>query len=171
MRPAVDSDRPGADDGPRIGYSKTGPMFDISWTELLVIAVVALIAIGPKELPRVLYEAGKWARRAKMMAGEFQRHFTDLMQEAELDELRKQAQAARNLTGAKSLADIVDPDHAIRQSFDPATLGAEGHAGSPPEPEYPESAVAESEPAAVPAPETPALETPEPETQTAVRQG
>ena len=171
MRPAVDSARPGADDGPRIGYSKTGPMFDISWTELLVIAVVALIAIGPKELPRVLYEAGKWARRAKMMAGEFQRHFTDLMQEAELDELRKQAQAARNLTGAKSLADIVDPDHAIRQSFDPATLGAEGHAGSPPEPEYPESAVAiPAEPVSAPAAE-PAPETPTPEPPNAVRQG
>ncbi len=108
-------------------------MFDISWTELLVIAVVALIAIGPKELPRVLYEAGKWARRARMMAGEFQRHFTDLMHEAELEELRKQAQAARNISGAKTLADIVDPDGSIRQSFDASTLGAEGHGGSPPE--------------------------------------
>ena len=157
MRPAVDSARPGADDGPRIGYSKTGPMFDISWTELLVIAVVALIAIGPKELPRVLYEAGKWARRAKMMAGEFQRHFSDLMHEAELDELRKQAQAARDITGAKTLADIVDPDHAIRQSFDPATLGADGHGGSPPE-DGPEETAA---PPAAPAP-APALEAPPP---------
>ena len=134
-------------------------MFDISWTELLVIAVVALIAIGPKELPRVLYEAGKWARRLRMMAGEFQRHFSDMMHEAELDELRKQAQAAREMTGAKTLADIVDPDGSIRQSFDPATLGSAGHPGSPPEAE----AAAEDAPAlaAAPVPE-PAPESVEP---------
>ncbi len=133
-------------------------MFDISWTELLVIAVVALIAIGPKELPRVLYEAGKWARRLRLMAGEFQRHFSDLMQEAELEELRKQAQAARDITGARTLADLVDPDRTIRQSFDPATLGAEGHAGSPPEtvPEAPAApppaAIASPAPALAPEP-------------------
>ena len=129
-------------------------MFDISWTELLVIAVVALIAIGPKELPRVLYEAGKWARRLRLMAGEFQRHFSDLMHEAELDELRKQAQAARDLTGAKTLADIVDPGGTIRESFDPATLGADGHAGSPPEtaPEAPSAPEPTPEPAPEPAP-------------------
>ena len=133
-------------------------MFDISWTELLVIAVVALIAIGPKELPRVLYEAGKWARRLRLMAGEFQRHFSDLMQEAEFEELRKQAQAARDLTGAKSIADLADPDRTIRESFDPATLGAEGHAGSPPEtvPEPPPA------PAPAPAPEQPAPAAAEP---------
>ncbi len=140
-------------------------MFDISWTELLLIAVVALIAIGPKELPRVLYEAGKWARRARMMAGEFQRHFTDLMQEAELEELRKQAQAARNISGAKTLADIVDPDGSIRQSFDPSTLGTEGFGGSPPEPAE-EVAVLAAPPAPEPAPEpAPASAPPTPASQ------
>ena len=52
-------------------------MFDISWTEILVIGVVALIAIGPRELPRVLYELGRWVRRLRAMAAEFQRHFSD----------------------------------------------------------------------------------------------
>ncbi len=135
MLRVVDTCQRGADDSSTLVILKTGRMFDISWTELLVIAVVALIAIGPKELPRVLYEAGKWARRAKVMAGEFQRHFSDLMHETELDELRKQAQAARDLSGVKTLADLADPDRVIRNSFDPATLGAEGHRGSPPEAE------------------------------------
>ncbi|MEI6557396.1 MAG: Sec-independent protein translocase protein TatB [Rhodospirillaceae bacterium] len=138
-------------------------MFDISWTELLVIAVVALIAIGPKELPRVLYQAGKWLRRARMMAGEFQHHFSDMMHEAELDELRKQAQAARDLTGARSLSDLVDPDGSIRQSFDPIHSGAAGYAGSP----------SESEPAALaePVPEPAAAALAAPADPTPVRQG
>ena len=134
-------------------------MFDLSWTELLVIVVVALIAIGPKELPRVLYEIGKWVRRARLMAGEFQRHFTDMMHEAELDELRRQAGAARDATRPRTLAELVDPGGEIRQgldpaAFDPTVTGAAGHAGSPPEAGEPETGATETggtEPAPPPA--------------------
>ena len=106
-------------------------MFDIGWSEILLIAVVALVAIGPKELPRVLFEAGKWFRRIRLVAGEFQRHFTDIMHEAELDELRKQAQAARDVMRPKSLADLIDPGGAVRDGFDPTVTGAAGYSGSP----------------------------------------
>ena len=127
-------------------------MFDISWTELLVIGVVALIAIGPKELPRVLYQMGRWIRRLRLMAGEFQHHFSDMMREAELEELRRQAREARDMTGPNALANIVDPDRKIRESFDPTTLGSTGHPGSPPEtvPEPPPAAVAALPPAVEP---------------------
>ncbi len=119
-------------------------MFDISWTEILVIMVVGLIAIGPKELPRVLFELGKWVRHLRLMAGEFQRHFSDMMHEAELDEVRKQVQAAREMTKPASLAELVDPGGGIRRSLDPTVSGAEGYVGSPPEAVAPE--VHEAEP-------------------------
>ncbi len=64
-------------------------MFDIAWSELALIAAVALIVIGPKDLPRVMRTVGQWMRRARAMASEFQRNFDDMVREAELDELRK----------------------------------------------------------------------------------
>ena len=108
-------------------------MFDISWTEILVIGVVALIAIGPKELPRVLYEIGKGVRRLRAVAAEFHRHVNELMHETELEELRRQAQAARDLTNPRRLAEWVDPGGALRYGIDPTTAGATGYPGSPAE--------------------------------------
>ena len=64
-------------------------MFDIGWSELVVIGVVALIAIGPKELPGVLRMVGQWMGKARRMASEFQGQFNEAMREAELDELRR----------------------------------------------------------------------------------
>ena len=64
-------------------------MFDIGWSELLVIAVVALIAIGPKELPGVLRMVGQWMGKARKMASEFQGQFQEAMREAEMADLKK----------------------------------------------------------------------------------
>jgi sec-independent protein translocase protein TatB len=64
-------------------------MFDIGWSELVVIAVVALIAIGPKELPGVLRMVGQWMGKARKMAGEFQGQFQEAMREAEMADLKK----------------------------------------------------------------------------------
>ncbi|MBR0716190.1 Sec-independent protein translocase protein TatB [Bradyrhizobium liaoningense] len=64
-------------------------MFDIGWSELVVIAVVALIAIGPKELPGVLRMVGQWMGKARKMASEFQGQFQEAMREAEMAELKK----------------------------------------------------------------------------------
>src|SRR6185295_11703692 len=64
-------------------------MFDIGWSELLVIAVVALIAIGPKELPGVLRTVGQWMGKARRMAAEFQGQFQEAMREAEMADLKK----------------------------------------------------------------------------------
>jgi sec-independent protein translocase protein TatB len=77
-------------------------MFDIGWGELLVIGVVALIAIGPKELPGVLRSVGQWVGKIKRMAGEFQGQFQEAMREAEVADLKKQfdeaSSAATNFT-------------------------------------------------------------------------
>jgi sec-independent protein translocase protein TatB len=64
-------------------------MFDIGWSELALIAVVALIAIGPKELPSVLRTVGQWMGKARRMAAEFQGQFQEAMREAEMADLKK----------------------------------------------------------------------------------
>src|ERR1043165_80439 len=64
-------------------------MFDIGWGEMGVIAVVALIAIGPKELPGVLRMVGQWMGKARRMASEFQGQFQEAMREAEMADLKK----------------------------------------------------------------------------------
>jgi sec-independent protein translocase protein TatB len=77
-------------------------MFDIGWSELVVIAVVALIAIGPKELPGVLRMVGQWMSKARKMAAEFQGQFNEAMREAEMADLKKTfddvRDAAKDLT-------------------------------------------------------------------------
>jgi sec-independent protein translocase protein TatB len=64
-------------------------MFDIGWSEFVVIAIVALIAIGPKELPGVLRMVGQWMGKARKMAAEFQGQFQEAMREAEMADLKK----------------------------------------------------------------------------------
>jgi sec-independent protein translocase protein TatB len=66
-------------------------MFDIfSWQHLSIMLVVALIVVGPKDLPRLMNMAGKWAGKARTMAGEFRRSFDEMARESELAELRKE---------------------------------------------------------------------------------
>jgi sec-independent protein translocase protein TatB len=77
-------------------------MFDIGWSELIVIGVVALIAIGPRELPGVLRSVGQWIGKIKRMASDFQGQFQEAMREAEVADLKKQfdeaSSAATNFT-------------------------------------------------------------------------
>jgi len=65
-------------------------MFDIGWSELLLIGIVALIAIGPKELPGALRTLGQWMSKVRRMASEFQNQFHEAMREAELADLKKE---------------------------------------------------------------------------------
>ena len=65
-------------------------MFDIGWSELLVIAIVALVVIGPKELPHAFRTAGQWMAKARAMAREFQTHVDDLMRESQVDDLKRE---------------------------------------------------------------------------------
>ena len=65
-------------------------MFEIGWSELLLIGIVALIAIGPKELPTVLRTLGQWMSKLRRMASEFQSQFQEAMREAEMADLKKQ---------------------------------------------------------------------------------
>lgn len=68
-------------------------MFDIGWTEMLVIGVVAVVVIGPKDLPRALRTAGQYIGKARSLARDFQHHIDDMIRESELDDLRQKANA------------------------------------------------------------------------------
>lgn len=64
-------------------------MFEIGWSEILLIAVVAIVVIGPKDLPRVMRYVGQWAGKMKRMSREFQNQFKEALREAELEDVRK----------------------------------------------------------------------------------
>lgn len=82
-------------------------MFDIGWSELVVIAVVALIAIGPKELPGVLRMVGQWMGKARKMAGEFQGQFQEAMREAEMADLKKSFDEVKDVATGLSPANVM----------------------------------------------------------------
>jgi sec-independent protein translocase protein TatB len=73
-------------------------MFDIGWDELLLIGIVALIVVGPKDLPRMMRVLGQWTTKARGMASQFRSAFDDMVRETELEELRKTASDVRALT-------------------------------------------------------------------------
>lgn len=116
-------------------------MFDIAWSELMVIAVIALVVIGPKDLPKAIFALGKWVRKARVVAREFQTHIDDMMRETELDELRKEALKTRDLNIKKMMEDTIDPKGEVGKAFDAKEfdVGLNGHAGSTPEPDLPQA--------------------------------
>jgi sec-independent protein translocase protein TatB len=74
-------------------------MFELDWGKLVIIGIVALIAIGPKELPTVLRTLGQWMGKIKRMANEFQGQFQEALREAEMSDLKKQADDLKSTVG------------------------------------------------------------------------
>ncbi len=68
-------------------------MFEIGWTEMLVIAVVMIVVVGPKDLPKMLRTFGKTTTKLRSMAGDFQKQFNEALKEAELDDVKKSVDA------------------------------------------------------------------------------
>jgi len=86
-------------------------MFDIGWDEMALIAAVSLIVIGPKDLPVVLRQVGRWTRKARLMAADFQRGFDDMVRDSELNEVRQQiVKAADPALLRQEIDKAVDPD-------------------------------------------------------------
>src|SRR5687768_292201 len=87
-------------------------MFDIGYSELLVIAVVALVVIGPKDLPRVMRTVGQWVGRARGMARHFRSGIDTMMREAELEEMEKKwrEENARILAEHPFAEPLADPE-------------------------------------------------------------
>lgn len=86
-------------------------MFDIGWQELFIIAAIAIVVVGPKDLPRVLRTITQIIRKARGMASEFQRGIDDVVREAELDDLRKQVEASADIKNiGKEIENAIDED-------------------------------------------------------------
>ncbi|MGK9171242.1 Sec-independent protein translocase protein TatB [Inquilinus limosus] len=104
-------------------------MFGFDWSELMIIVVVALIVLGPKDLPRALYQLGKWTRHARRITSEFQRHVDDIVRQAELEEVRKTVQDATKTLDVRGqvkehVDTVLDPVRDIKQAFDKAAPDA-----------------------------------------------
>jgi sec-independent protein translocase protein TatB len=92
-------------------------MFDIGWQELLVIAVVALIVIGPKDLPVAIRAITRWIARARELARDFQHGIDEVVREAELDELKKQVTQIQHVDVNKKIEETIDPTGEIRRDL------------------------------------------------------
>ena len=145
-------------------------MFGIDSPELLVIAIVALVVIGPKELPGMLRSWGKWMAKARGMAAEFRGHVDEMVRQSELDDVKKQLVDLQSLDPTKEIKSIVQEGVAEGEK---ALADAKSTFDNPlAEPESapqiaveaaPETAPAEAGPAAEPAP-TPMVAEVAPET-------
>ena len=157
-------------------------MFDISWTEFLLIGVVALIVIGPKELPTVMRTLGQYTRKLRSMAADFQNQFHEALREADMADLKKQVDdMASDIKGYDPLKEVrsdfqdigKDFEKSLNPSAEPssdqsapeqAPVAPTQDAGAPALPQ-PEAAPALPQPAAepelpLPAPATPAAASP-----------
>jgi sec-independent protein translocase protein TatB len=92
-------------------------MFDFAWSEIALIAAVALIAIGPKDMPAAIRGVTDMIKKARRMAGEFQTHVDEMLREANLDEVRSHINDIRNFDVRGHLERAVDPDGSLRDTF------------------------------------------------------
>lgn len=116
-------------------------MFEIGWTEMLVIAVVMIVVVGPKDLPRMLRTFGRTTAKLRSMAGDFQRQFNEALKEAELEDVKKSVDSLRSLDPAAEIRKQLNPFEQaaseIRSGLDslnPAAAPAaeaEAHAAEP----------------------------------------
>jgi sec-independent protein translocase protein TatB len=114
-------------------------MFDLSWSHILIVLIVALVVVGPKDLPRLMRIVGRWVGKARAMADQFRKSFDEMARQSELDELRQEIEALRT---QRPLADIQntlhqsilppDPMPAIEPPKPDSTNGS-GETAAPPE--------------------------------------
>lgn len=146
-------------------------MFDIGWQELFIVAILAIVVIGPKDLPRAVRTVMRAIRKLRSMAGEFQAGLDEVAREAELDDIRREANKIAHYDVTKEIKDNLDPDGEIEKAADldgavrdtmteakttsvgatPSAADAPVTSATPPPPSEP---VTTAEPAAEPAADT-----------------
>ena len=99
-------------------------MFDLGWSEMGVIAVVALIVLGPKELPNALRTVTQLMKSARRLAGEFQSGVNEIVREAELEEARQLAQGDSKGSIAKAIEQVVDPGGDVKKAVNASETAA-----------------------------------------------
>src|ERR1700712_4603420 len=92
-------------------------MFDFAWSEIALIGVVALIAIGPKDMPVAIKAIAEMVKKARRMAGEFQTHVDEMVREANLHEVREQVNDIRRMDIKGKILDAVDSDGGLRKTI------------------------------------------------------
>jgi len=107
-------------------------LLDFGWSELMLIGLVALVVIGPKDLPRALRVAGFWVRKARSLSREFQSSVEQMVREAELDEMRQELNKATQIDLDSEFRHTVDPTGSLAESLKPPELSdfSAPHAGA-----------------------------------------
>ena len=109
-------------------------MFDFAWSEIALIGVVALIAIGPKDMPVAIKTVSQFVKKARRMAAEFQTHVDEMVREADLGEMRDTVQSLRNFDLRGTIEKHVDSDGTIRRAFDDPMATTPGWQPNAPKP-------------------------------------
>ncbi len=92
--------------------------FDIGWSEMGIVLLVALIIIGPRDLPKVARTMGRWVGKARAMARDFQRSLEDMAREAELDEIRKGIEKVGSTDLRSAVSKTIDPKGELEKAFE-----------------------------------------------------
>jgi sec-independent protein translocase protein TatB len=109
-------------------------MFEIGWTEMLVIAVVMIVVVGPKDLPKMLRAFGKTTAKLRSMAGDFQKQFNEALKEAELDDVKKSVESLKGLNPATEIKKQLNP---FEKAAADVRAGLDTLKPKPPEPASP----------------------------------
>lgn len=126
-------------------------MFDFAWSEIALIAAVALIAIGPKDMPVAIRTVASMVKKARRMASEFQTHVDEMVREANLDEVKDQFNSIRSFDFKDTVEKAIDPDHTLRDTLSDLEKPSESAPGENAEPEAIEPPLAEPEAPIAPA--------------------
>ncbi|MAB13110.1 Sec-independent protein translocase protein TatB [Parvibaculum sp.] len=101
-------------------------MFDLGWSELLLIAVIALVVVGPRDLPRMMRTAGQYMAKARKVAREFQATFDELARETEVEELRREVASLKS----EATAPLSEMRKDLDKAMQPPSSAADKQAGS-----------------------------------------
>jgi len=128
-------------------------MFDLSWSEILVIGTAAIIFIGPKELPGALRTAGQWMAKARSLAREFQNSVDDMIRESELEKIKSEVDKLGSADLQKHIESTVDPEGEINKALTAPAISLDEPAasvppGAPAAPPPSQASLAEPSPAA-----------------------
>ena len=106
-------------------------MPDLSWSHILLVVIVALVVVGPKDLPKLMRTVGQWMGKARQMADQFRKSFDDMTRQAELDELRNELEALR------SHRPLADTERELSQAILPPEFSSPPQQSTKPEREVP----------------------------------
>ena len=124
-------------------------MFDIGWTEMMVVVLVLILVVGPKDLPKVVRTVGQWTAKARRMSREFTSSLEEIGRETEIDDLRRDLNSIGGGTSVTALGKHLDPDGSLKKAIDGNVAGS---VETQPAGALPKPAVAEGDkPATIPA--------------------